>query len=38
LKIWGMSTGIIVERIWVDMGGIAKRGYSYLGPPESVRV
>lgn len=38
LTIWGMSTGIIVERIWVDMGGIAKRGYSYLGPPESVRV
>ena len=38
LKIWGMSTGIIVERIWVDMGGIAQRGYSYLGPPESVQV
>ena len=38
LKIWGMSTGIIVERIWVDMGGIQARGYSYLGPPESVQV
>ena len=38
LKVWGMSTGIIVERVWVDMGGIAARGYSYLGPPESVLV
>lgn len=38
LTVWGMSTGIVVERIWVDLGGIGKRGYSYLGPPESVRV
>ncbi|WVF70255.1 hypothetical protein IAT40_005044 [Kwoniella sp. CBS 6097] len=37
LKIWGMTTGIIVERIWVDMGGISERGYSYLGPPESQK-
>lgn len=38
VTIWGMTTGVVVERIWVDMGGIRKRGYSYLGPPESQRV
>ena len=38
LTIWGMSAGIMIERIWIDMGGIAERGYSYLGPPESIRV
>jgi hypothetical protein len=27
-----------VERIWVDLGGILERGYSFLGPPESKRV
>ncbi|GFZ49819.1 hypothetical protein JCM24511_07222 [Saitozyma sp. JCM 24511] len=35
LTLWGMTSGVIVERIWIDMGGIASRGYSYLGPPES---
>lgn len=38
VTIWGMTTGVVVERIWVDMGGIEVRGYSYLGPPESRRV
>jgi len=38
LTIWGMTTGLIFERIWVDLGGISKRGYSYLGPPESMVV
>jgi hypothetical protein len=38
LSIWGMTVGIVLERIWIDMGGIEARGYSYLGPPESVRV
>ncbi|OWZ51928.1 hypothetical protein C356_02122 [Cryptococcus neoformans c45] len=38
VTIWGMTTGVVVERIWVDMGGIRERGYSYLGPPESKRV
>lgn len=37
ITIWGMTSGLIFERIWVDLGGIAKRGYSYLGPPESRR-
>ncbi|GFZ44409.1 LOW QUALITY PROTEIN: hypothetical protein JCM24511_02131 [Saitozyma sp. JCM 24511] len=37
LTLWGMTTGIVVERIWVDVGGIEERGYSYLGPPESYR-
>ncbi|WWD20430.1 hypothetical protein CI109_104906 [Kwoniella shandongensis] len=38
VSIWGMSAGIVIERIWVDLGGIKERGYSYLGPPESIRV
>ncbi|ODO11310.1 hypothetical protein I350_00086 [Cryptococcus amylolentus CBS 6273] len=38
ITIWGMTAGIVVERIWVDLGGIRDRGYSYLGPPESKRV
>ncbi|ORY30028.1 hypothetical protein BCR39DRAFT_598553 [Naematelia encephala] len=38
IKIFGMTTGIIIERVIVDLGGIKSRGYSYLGPPESVRV
>jgi len=38
VTIWGMSAGIVLERIWVDMGGIRSRGYSLLGPPESRRV
>jgi hypothetical protein len=37
LKIWGMSAGIVVERILVDFGGIRGRGHSYLGPQESRR-
>jgi hypothetical protein len=38
VTIWGMSAGIVLERIWVDMGGIKSRGYSLLGPPESKRI
>lgn len=38
LKIWGMTTGVVVERLWVDMGGITARAYTHLGPPESKRV
>jgi hypothetical protein len=38
LNIWGMTIGVVLERIWIDMGGIAARGYSYIGPPESMRV
>lgn len=38
LTLWGMTTGVVFERIWIDMGGIVARGYSYLGPPESKRV
>lgn len=38
LEVFGGSTGIVLERIWIDLGGIAERGYSYLGPLESMRV
>ncbi|WRT68552.1 uncharacterized protein IL334_005529 [Kwoniella shivajii] len=38
ITLYGMTTGIVFERILVDFGGIKERGYSYLGPPESVRV
>lgn len=38
LKIYGMTAGVVLERVWVDFGGIRERGYSYLGPPESIRV
>ncbi len=36
LTIWGVTTGVVVERILIDLGGIRSRGTSYLGPPESV--
>lgn len=35
LTVWGITTGVIVERILIDMGGITSRGQSYLGPPAS---
>jgi len=38
LKVFGMTAGVVLERVWVDFGGISARGYSFLGPPESVRV
>lgn len=38
LTVWGMSAGIVFERLWVDCGGIRSRGYSLLGPPESTRI
>lgn len=37
ITIWGMTTGVLLEQIWVDYGGIRERGYTYLGPPESKR-
>jgi hypothetical protein len=37
LTIWGMSAGIVVERVLIDFGGIAGRGTTYLGPVESRR-
>jgi hypothetical protein len=38
VSLYGMTSGLVIERIWVDMGGIEPRGYSYYGPPESYRV
>ena len=38
VALHGMTPGLIVERILVDMGGIKERGYSYFGPPESSRL
>lgn len=38
LKLWGMTTGVVVERLMLDFGGIKERGYNYLGPPESTIV
>lgn len=34
--VYGMTAGIVLERIIVDFGGVKARGYSYLGPPASV--
>lgn len=36
LKIYGVTPGLVFERVLIDLGGISSRGYSYLGPPESV--
>lgn len=36
LRMWGVTTGILVERVLLDFGGISARGESYLGPPASV--
>ncbi|ORX37574.1 hypothetical protein BD324DRAFT_622478 [Kockovaella imperatae] len=38
VTIWGMTAGIVVERVLLDFGGIRERGYSYLGPPESRKL
>jgi hypothetical protein len=38
ITLYGMTTGIIFERIIVDLGGVKAREGSYLGPPESVRL
>jgi len=35
IVLWGMSTGLVVERLTVDLGGVRQRGVSYLGPTES---
>lgn len=36
ITVYGMTAGIVLERVLVDFGGIKERGYSYLGPPASV--
>ena len=36
LTVWAMGSGLVLERVLLDLGGIKARGYSYLGPPESV--
>lgn len=38
LTVWGMTSGIVLERIIIDFGGSSARGYSYLGRPESKIV
>ncbi|WVR07866.1 hypothetical protein IAU60_004909 [Kwoniella sp. DSM 27419] len=38
ITLYGMTTGIVFERILIDLGGVSSRGYSYLGPPESKYV
>ncbi len=38
LTVLGTGTGVVLERVMIDFGGIASRGASYLGPPESVIV
>lgn len=38
VTLFGMTSGVVIERIWVDLGGIKERGYSYFGPPESYRI
>ena len=38
ITLYGMSTGVIFERIVVDLGGVKARTGTYLGPPESKRV
>ncbi len=35
LVIWALGVGVVLERVMIDLGGIAGRGESYLGPPES---
>lgn len=36
LRVFGITSGIVLERVMIDLGGIAARGHSYLGPVESV--
>lgn len=36
VTVYGVTAGIVLERIIVDFGGDKARGYSYLGPPASV--
>jgi hypothetical protein len=38
ITLYGMTTGVIFERVIVDFGGIESRKGSYLGPPESIRL
>lgn len=38
LTLRAMTPGVVVQRVMVDLGGIAQREPTYLGPPESVIV
>lgn len=38
ITLYGMTTGVIFERIVIDLGGVKARSGTYLGPPESLRV
>lgn len=38
ITIYGVTAGIVLQRIIVDLGGVKARGYSYLGPPASVTL
>jgi hypothetical protein len=38
ITLYGMTTGVIFERVIVDFGGIESRKGSYLGPSESIRL
>ncbi|KAL7425257.1 hypothetical protein Q5752_000945 [Cryptotrichosporon argae] len=38
LTVYGLTAGVVLERVLLDFGGIAARDHSYLGPPESVIV
>jgi hypothetical protein len=38
ITVYGVTAGIVLERIIIDFGGVKARGYSYLGPPASVVV
>jgi len=38
LTVYGITSGLNIERVMIDFGGMAARGHSYLGPPESLIV
>jgi len=37
VHVWPLNSGVVLEKLALDFGGVAARGYSYLGPPESRR-
>jgi hypothetical protein len=36
LTVWAITPGVVVQRVMLDLGGIAGREATYLGPPASV--
>ncbi|BEI93530.1 uncharacterized protein CcaverHIS019_0511580 [Cutaneotrichosporon cavernicola] len=38
VTVYGVTAGIVLERLIIDFGGVKARGYSYLGPPASTIV